>query len=271
MIQVTGYGLWNMGFGLKFLPKPRLADILMTVSLIIDMSRIWTPDKTQQIHDTLVRLYVQEEKTIFQIANLQGITAQTVYSRLKRFGIPTNPKFKKRQDLTIPKEYTAEMAEFFGIMIIASTWLSIVNAFLEPGRVSVIARKVMGNLFGFRGFDWVFSRPEFMAAYLRGLFDTDGTVYKLRWGMQISFKSKSAPLLVSTRQMLLNLGFSPSRVSADAVYLTKKADVILFFEEVRPHNPKHLKRFEAFCRLQYKMKMGRYQSGQLGVAVDHVT
>ena len=116
VIQVTGYGLWNMGFGLKFLPKPRLADILMTVSPIIDMSRIWTPDKTQQIHDTLVRLYVQEEKTIFQIANLQGITAQTVYSRLKRFGIPTNPKFKKRQDLTIPKEYTAEMAEFFGIM-----------------------------------------------------------------------------------------------------------------------------------------------------------
>ncbi len=91
---------------------------------------------------------------------------------------------------------------------------------------------------------WLFSKKEYMRHFLKGFFDTDGSIYKLRFGIQISFTNKSLPLLQSTRRMLLLLDYQPSFISGYKVYLTKQESVLRFFKEIKPANPKHLVRFK---------------------------
>lgn len=93
---------------------------------------------------------------------------------------------------------------------------------------------------------WILSNKDFMRAALRGLFDTDGSVYRLRWGMQISFCNRSRPLIESVRTMLLKLRFHPSRISGYNLYLTRKEDTDRFFKEIGFKNRKHIYRFLEF-------------------------
>ena len=93
---------------------------------------------------------------------------------------------------------------------------------------------------------WIFERQEYMMAFLRGFFDTDGSIYRLTFGIQISFTNKSTPLLVSLQSMLKKLGYKPSKVGTMRVYLTRVSDVRRFFEEIKPKNQKHVRRFDEF-------------------------
>ena len=95
---------------------------------------------------------------------------------------------------------------------------------------------------------WVTEKRRYMNAFIRGFFDTDGSVYRLRYGIQISLCNSSVPLLVSLQSMLRELGYSPSAISAHKVYVTKIRDVERFFREVRPMNPKHTRRYDGFAR-----------------------
>ena len=95
---------------------------------------------------------------------------------------------------------------------------------------------------------WIFDTPEYMRAFLKGFFDTDGSFYLLKFGRQISLTNKSLPLLHSLRDMLIRLEFRPSEVSSDRVYLTRKGDIDRFFAEVGPANTKHLRRFKYLTR-----------------------
>lgn len=80
-------------------------------------------------------------------------------------------------------------------------------------------------------------------------FDTDGSVYKLRYGIQIAFSNRSLPLLISLRSMLIDLKYKPSHIVSNRVYLTKKTDLKRFFEEIKPHNRKHTERFKKFKKI----------------------
>ena len=91
---------------------------------------------------------------------------------------------------------------------------------------------------------WVFSKKEYMIAFLRGFFDTDGSVYKLRFGIQISLTNHSFPILLSLHTMFCALGYNPSEVGMHRIYLTRVKDLERFFKEVKPKNPKHVRRFE---------------------------
>lgn len=91
---------------------------------------------------------------------------------------------------------------------------------------------------------WIFSKKVYIRALLRGFFDTDGSVYELRHGIQISFTNMSNPLLHSLHNMLCALGYSPSAISAHRVYLTKRTDIERFFHEIQPANAKHRRRFQ---------------------------
>lgn len=93
---------------------------------------------------------------------------------------------------------------------------------------------------------WIFTKREYMEAFLRGFFDTDGSIYALRHGRQISFSNRSLPLLRSLQKMLRTLGYTPSAVSGWQLYLTKSPDIERFFREIRPANTKHIRRFSAF-------------------------
>jgi len=85
---------------------------------------------------------------------------------------------------------------------------------------------------------WIFNKKEYMRYFLKGFFDTDGSVYKLRFGIQISFTNKSLPLLRSIHRMLLRLGYRPSFISGYRVFITRQKSIIKFFKEIRPANPK---------------------------------
>lgn len=96
--------------------------------------------------------------------------------------------------------------------------------------------------------EWIMSDKEYMRAFVRGFFDTDGSVYSLRFGIQISITNHSAPLLNALQYMLRKLGYRVSETSAYRVYITKRKDVERFFKEIAPANAKHCRRFDKFTR-----------------------
>lgn len=106
---------------------------------------------------------------------------------------------------------------------------------------------------------WVRRHKEWLKAFVRGAFDTDGSIYKLRFGVQWSFTNRSLPLLEDVRRSLRKLDYSPSRISGPKIYLTRRKDLVRYFAEIGTHNPKHLNRARAFGILQ-TARTGRYRS-----------
>lgn len=93
---------------------------------------------------------------------------------------------------------------------------------------------------------WVMSRKNFMQRFIKGFFDTDGSIYRLKYGRQIAFRNESAPILQALQVMLGKLKYKPSRISAGKLYLTRRIDIQRFFKEIQPSNSRHTKRFRLF-------------------------
>ena len=251
-------------------------------------------DEEDVFRTEMSRLYVDDNKSISEIADILSISEKTVYKRLKRLGIKTSPEKKlgyrnKRRGIKIPTNIDSALAEFLGIMLgdgqmthfqikvtlgnkeveyvryVSTLMDSIFNV---ESKVSI--RKtgyrdvyfgsvdVSGWLFGLglkkNKVDEQVDIPECVMSekgvykdFIRGFFDTDGSVYALRHGVQISFTNFSTPLLQSLRKMLIELEYKPSKISSNKVYLTNKDDVARFFLDVRPNNQKHLRRLERIC------------------------
>lgn len=98
---------------------------------------------------------------------------------------------------------------------------------------------------------WIFKKKTFIQAAVRGLVDTDGSVYRLRYGVQISFTNSSKTLLKDFRKALLILGYNPSKISANSVYLTRKTDIARYLKEVGFKNNKHKERVQQFLGGSY--------------------
>lgn len=90
-------------------------------------------------------------------------------------------------------------------------------------------------------------------SFIRGLFDTDGGVYR-KYGpyMQIQFKSVNRDLLTYVKECLVKLGFHPTSIKSDDTkfrfFLSRQAEVDGFFHVIEPKNPKHRKRFQQAAR-----------------------
>lgn len=85
------------------------------------MARAWTKQEKMFYTDQLKKLYLQENKTIKDIASLLNIAPQTVFKRLNVCGIKTIPERKEkyrniRSDIVLPG-YSEKLAEFIGIML----------------------------------------------------------------------------------------------------------------------------------------------------------
>jgi len=82
-------------------------------------------------------------------------------------------------------------------------------------------------------------------AFIRGVFDTDGSVYR-KYGpyAQVQFKTVSEDLMTFIREELTVLGFHPTRLRPDdAKYrflLCRQGEVDAFFKVVNPGNSKHI-------------------------------
>lgn len=94
--------------------------------------------------------------------------------------------------------------------------------------------------------EWILTNREYMKNFIRGFFDTDGSIYKLKFGVQMNFCNRSFPLLNSARIMLLELGYHPSKISSYKIYLTKKPELIRYMREVGFSNTKHFERAKQF-------------------------
>jgi DNA-binding transcriptional regulator WhiA len=96
---------------------------------------------------------------------------------------------------------------------------------------------------------WILDKKQYMKRFIRGFFDTDGSIYKLKHGTQLSFTNYSAPLLMSLQWSLRRLGYRVSEISGHRFYLTKIDGIKRFFKEIQPHNQRHIKRFNLFVNL----------------------
>lgn len=97
---------------------------------------------------------------------------------------------------------------------------------------------------------WISADDEFLRACIRGLIDTDGSVYRLsnkdpHLG-RISFKNFNSVLMDDFRKGLIKLGFHPSKEIYKNVHLTRKADVLKYYKEIGSNNPYKLARLEKF-------------------------
>jgi transcriptional regulator with XRE-family HTH domain len=85
-----------------------------------------------------------------------------------------------------------------------------------------------------------------LAAYLRGLFDTDGSFHRRREKSGVvEYISASPGFLLEIRQALEKLGFTPC-LSGKHVYLYDPRQVDTFFKTIKPSNSKHALKYAIF-------------------------
>src|SRR3989338_5989963 len=86
------------------------------------MARRWTKEEETKYHSELIYLYIRQNKSLREVSKILGMPESTVFRRLKRLGIKTQPYLKKnylkkRTDVKIPNKYSENLAEFFGMML----------------------------------------------------------------------------------------------------------------------------------------------------------
>ncbi|MEK6915921.1 MAG: LAGLIDADG family homing endonuclease [Nanoarchaeota archaeon] len=90
---------------------------------------------------------------------------------------------------------------------------------------------------------WIRRDNEFLRFCLRGLYDTDGSAYKLtnQNSYQILFTNYNPVLLNAVRDSLLSLEIGVSKISRGRdITITKKSELRKFLKEVGFSNNKHL-------------------------------
>lgn len=100
---------------------------------------------------------------------------------------------------------------------------------------------------------WILKNNEFSIACLRGLFDTDGSVFVHRYQVngkeyfypKTSFSSRSPELILSVHGLLKKMGFN-ARIGRkrEDVRLESQKDVVGFMKLIGTSNPKHKKILE---------------------------
>ena len=99
--------------------------------------------------------------------------------------------------------------------------------------------------------NWIFRNNGFLKACLRGLIDTDGSVFRMSKKdphlLRLSFTNCNHTLLKDTRNAFIQLGFSPSRITRNnKIYLSRKQDIARYINEIGFSNNKHIVRFQKF-------------------------
>ncbi|MAG52866.1 MAG: hypothetical protein CMH62_02790 [Nanoarchaeota archaeon] len=100
---------------------------------------------------------------------------------------------------------------------------------------------------------WIWKKDSYLAACVRGLYDTDGSVYELlpHWPglFQVYFSNRNSTLLKDVRKALLKLGINISKISLQKgvtprIYITKKSEIKKFKETIGFKNDRHLKKIK---------------------------
>lgn len=94
---------------------------------------------------------------------------------------------------------------------------------------------------------WVRENHIFLQACLRGLIDTDGSVFRMSKRdpnlIRIAFKSHNPILLRQVREAFMQLGYNPSNITNNnAIYLSRQDEVKRYIQAIGFSNSKHKKR-----------------------------
>ena len=94
---------------------------------------------------------------------------------------------------------------------------------------------------------WIKQKKTFLRACLRGLYDTDGGIYKLnnQNTHQIVFTNFNRVLLKDVRDSLIRLGILPSKITkGNKIYITKKTELKKFLKQIGFRNLKHFNKIK---------------------------
>ncbi|MEK6828720.1 MAG: LAGLIDADG family homing endonuclease [Nanoarchaeota archaeon] len=98
---------------------------------------------------------------------------------------------------------------------------------------------------------WVWKDKNFLKACIRGLIDTDGSIFRMSRKdpnlFRISFTNHNKTLLQDTRRALIEIGFNPSKIIDNRqFYLSKQDEIKKYLKEVGFSNNKHIERQKMF-------------------------
>jgi len=95
---------------------------------------------------------------------------------------------------------------------------------------------------------WIKNNKKYLISCIRGLYDTDGSVYKLtnQNSHQICFTNVNKVLMNDVRNSLLRLGINCSKISNKDIYITKKSELRKFLKLIGFNNLRHLNRIKMF-------------------------
>ena len=102
---------------------------------------------------------------------------------------------------------------------------------------------------------WIWTQRSYRQACLRGLMDTDGSVYRythrvnghLYDHVALCFTNRSKPLLVSAERLLRYDNFRP-RIKKYQVCLNRQLEIERYFYVIGSSNSKHLARFQQYFK-----------------------
>lgn len=98
---------------------------------------------------------------------------------------------------------------------------------------------------------WVFEENNFLKACLRGLIDTDGSIFRMSNKtpnlLRICFTNYNLTLLNDARNAFVKLGFNPSKIIPNKqFFLSRKSDITKYLKEIGFSNERHLDRLNKF-------------------------
>ncbi len=95
---------------------------------------------------------------------------------------------------------------------------------------------------------WIKDNKKYLISCIRGLYDTDGSVYKLtnQNSHQICFTNVNKVLMNDVRNSLLGLGINCSKISNKDLYITRKSELRKFLKLIGFNNLRHLNRVKMF-------------------------
>lgn len=100
---------------------------------------------------------------------------------------------------------------------------------------------------------WIQDDQKYANACIRGIFDTDGSIFqethvikgRIYSYPRMSFVSMSENLISTINTVLIDLGFYP-KIRKNRVNLESQSDINRYFDIIGTSNPKHFNRFSKF-------------------------
>ncbi len=89
---------------------------------------------------------------------------------------------------------------------------------------------------------------SFLISYLRGLFDTDGSIYiRRKKDLVVNLSNADKRFLLEIAEALRSMGFSVC-VNRANLFIYNQEQIRYFFKLIKPSNNKHLKKFQMYSR-----------------------